>query len=207
MTLLLISLTGYLFGCLHGSQLVGFMKKINLKESGVKNAGASNATIVLGWKYGVLVALIDIGKGMASVFLIRTLLTDSFTPDTLTALLFVNALFVIIGHIFPLQMRFNGGKGTASIVGILLVLDWKIALISISLLLIVTFATDYLVLGVLAMYASFFLLTIFFAYSTVPITAVGVVWLISSIKHIENFKRLKNKEETRLSSLISKKAS
>ena len=202
-----VILAGYIIGCLHGSQIVGIFKKTNIKECGLKNSGASNATIVLGWKYGVLVAFIDIGKGILSLLLIRVLFSGSESEEQLYVLLFVNGLFVIIGHIFPVQMKFSGGKGTASIVGILLVLDWRIALISIFLLIFITFITDFLVIGVSVMYAAFFLLTILFDYNFIPILVVGLIWIISSFKHIENFIRLKNQEETRLSSLLKKKAS
>ncbi|MDG5470559.1 glycerol-3-phosphate acyltransferase [Jeotgalibacillus sp. ET6] len=196
---------GYLIGCFHGSQVAGFLKKTDLKESGVKNSGASNATIVLGWKFGILVALIDIGKAIGSVLLIRQLYSNVETYEIFLSLLFVNAVFVVLGHIFPFQMKFQGGKGTASIVGVLFVLDWRIALISISLLLIVTFATDYLVIGVTVMYAAFFILTILFDYPLIPLICVFAVWMISTIKHMENYSRLRKHEETRLSSLINKK--
>ncbi|KIL47974.1 glycerol-3-phosphate acyltransferase [Jeotgalibacillus campisalis] len=202
---IMVIFVGYLIGCFHGSQVAGFLKKTDLKESGVKNAGASNATIVLGWKYGVLVALIDIGKGILSVLLIRLLFSNVESHEIFLSLLFVNAVSVIIGHIFPFHMQFRGGKGTATIVGVLIVLDWRIALISISLLLIVTFATDYLVIGVSVMYASFFILTLVFSYPVIPLICVAGIWMISTIKHIENYARLRKQEETRLSSLLNKK--
>lgn len=56
MYLLISSLVGYLFGCLNGSQLIGKYKQVSIKHAGMKNAGATNATLVLGVKYGVVVA-------------------------------------------------------------------------------------------------------------------------------------------------------
>ena len=70
-----VLLFGYTIGCLHGSILAQYISGVNLKETGVKNAGASNATIVLGKKFGALVAAIDIGKGAAAVLLVRYLAT------------------------------------------------------------------------------------------------------------------------------------
>ena len=61
-----VLLWGYAIGCLHGSVIAQKISGVNLKETGVKNAGASNATIVLGKKFGALVAAIDIGKGAVS---------------------------------------------------------------------------------------------------------------------------------------------
>ncbi|PJO44106.1 glycerol-3-phosphate acyltransferase, partial [Lysinibacillus xylanilyticus] len=54
-------LVGYLIGCIHGSKVAQFLSGVDLKKTGHGNAGASNATLSLGWKYGILVALIDIG--------------------------------------------------------------------------------------------------------------------------------------------------
>ena len=205
MYVLISILIGYVFGCVHGSQLVGKYKKIDIKNSGVKNAGASNTTILLGWKYGILVALIDIFKGTLAVLLMLYILNENgITGDAQNLLVYVTALAVIIGHNFPITMKFSGGKGTASIVGILLAIDWKIALIGIGILVIFTFATDYLVIGVLMMYISF-LVTTYYFYGTEPTMIVIFLSLLSVVKHMENYKRIIHKEEKKLSSMFQKK--
>jgi acyl phosphate:glycerol-3-phosphate acyltransferase len=194
-----------MFGCIHGSQLVGKYKKIDIKKSGVKNAGASNTTILLGWKYGILVALIDIFKGTLAVLLMLYLLNEKgITGDTQILLVYVTAMAVILGHNFPITMKFSGGKGTASLVGILLAIDWKIALIGIGILVIFTFATDYLVIGVLMMYISF-LVTTYYFFGIEPMMIVVFLSALSVLKHIENYKRIIAKEERRLSSMFPKK--
>lgn len=195
---------GYIFGCIHGSQIVGKYKKIDIKNSGVKNAGASNTTILLGWKYGILVGLIDIFKGTLAVLLILYILNgNGITGDTQTLFVYVTAFGVIIGHIYPITMKFSGGKGTASLVGILLAIDWKIAIIGIGILLIFTLATDYLVIGVLMMYISF-LVTTFYFFGIEPTMIVILLSVLSILKHIENYKRIINKEEKKLSSMFQK---
>lgn len=156
MYFLIAGIIGYLFGCLHGSQLVGKIKNVDIKNSGVKNAGASNTTIILGWKYGILVALIDIFKATLAILLVLFIITENgITGDWKYLLIYTTVFFVIIGHNYPITMKFSGGKGTASLVGALIAIDWKIALIGIAILLIFTFTTDYLVIGVLCMYLSF----------------------------------------------------
>lgn len=205
MYLLISIVIGYLFGCVHGSQLVGKYKKIDIKKSGVKNAGASNTTILLGWKYGILVALIDIFKGTLAILLMLYILNgNAITGDAQILLIYVTALAVILGHNFPITMKFSGGKGTASLVGILLAIDWKIALIGIGILLVFTFATDYLVIGVLMMYISF-LVTTYYFYGMEPTMIVILLSVLSILKHIENYKRIINKEEKKLSSMFQKK--
>ena len=66
----IIIISGYLIGSLHGSLIAQTLSGINVKENGIKNSGASNATIVLGWKYGLLVAIFDIGKGFLAIFIL-----------------------------------------------------------------------------------------------------------------------------------------
>lgn len=95
-------------------------------------------------------------------------------------------------------MKFSGGKGTASLVGVLLAVDWKIVVIKIGILLIFTVATDYLVVGVLFMYFSF-LVTTYYFFGIEPALVVVLLSAISIMKHMENYKRILAKEETKLS--------
>lgn len=204
MYLLLACIIGYLFGCLHGSQIVGMYKQIDIKKSGVKNSGASNTTILLGWKYGILVALIDVFKATVSILILLFILKENgVTVETQTLLVYINALFIILGHNYPITMKFRGGKGTASLVGALLAIDWRIAVIGIGILFIVTFATDYLVVGVLFMYISF-LITTYLFLGMAPTMIAMLLSVLSVMKHLENYKRILNKEETRLSSMFRK---
>ncbi len=201
----MVSIIGYIFGCIHGSQVVSKMKKVDIKNSGVKNAGASNTTILLGWKYGILVALIDIFKGTIAILLALFVLTENgISGDAKALLVYITALFVILGHNYPITMKFSGGKGTASLVGILLAIDWKIALIGIIILLLFTFTTDYLVVGVTFMYLSF-LVTTYMFFGMEPTMVVVLLSLLSIMKHMENYKRIWRKEETKLSSMFRKK--
>ncbi|RDW15029.1 glycerol-3-phosphate acyltransferase [Oceanobacillus chungangensis] len=201
------SLIGYLFGCIHGSQLVGKYKKVDIKNAGVKNAGASNTTILLGWKYGILVAFIDIFKATLAILLVLFILNENgIVSESQTLFVYITALFVIVGHNYPITMKFSGGKGTASLVGALLAIDWKVAVIGIGILLLFTFTTDYLVVGVLFMYLSF-LVTTYIFFGMEPALVVVLLSILSIMKHIENYKRIINKEERKLSSMFKKKVS
>lgn len=200
-------LLGYIFGCIHGSQIVGKLKGVNIKEAGVKNAGASNTTILLGWKYGIIVAFIDIFKATAAILLLLILLQENAVPTQEQHIyIYLTALFVIIGHNYPITMHFSGGKGTASLVGALIAIDWRIALIGIGILIIFTIATDYLAIGVLCMYISF-LITTYYFFGLAPFLIVIGLSVLGIYKHIENYKRIKGKEEIKLSSMFGKKAS
>lgn len=204
--LLVIIVVGYVMGCLHGSQLIGKYKRINIKKSGTKNSGASNATLILGWRYGLLVAIIDVSKAIISLQLTVYILQfyDVFVGLSILYLL-VNGLFVIIGHNYPVTMNFNGGKGTASFLGVLLFLNWKLAVISLLMALIISFISNYFVLGTLSGYLTF---NMYIAYLYGKGAALISLLFTSLflIKHTENFKRITNNEEVKLRALFRKEA-
>lgn len=198
---------GYLLGSLHGSSIAQLISGINVKKEGVKNSGASNAAIVLGWKFGALVAFIDIFKGMFAVLGLRLLLGQStVSPEMMWTLLFVMSAAVVIGHNFPFYMNFDGGKGTASIIGVMLALDWKLGLAGGLLLVACAIATDYLVVGVLVLYGMLFAIAYFPADGTWPLLTAFGLFAMAFWKHIENIKRIKNGTESKVSSVFRKKA-
>lgn len=204
MHIVFVSLIGYLFGCINGSQLVGKYKKVNIKRSGMKNAGASNTTLLLGWKYGFIVAFIDVFKVILSIFTAVILLNKiGIVGPAQSFFIYLNALFAIIGHNYPITMHFNGGKGTASFVGLLLYIDWKFAIFGLAILLLFAWVTDYFVIGTLFMYVSFLAYT-FYVYHAGPAFLALLLIVLFVVKHMENYKRIFRKEEVRLSSLIHK---
>lgn len=205
--ILILMIIGYLFGCINGSQIVGKYKNIDIKNNGMKNPGASNTTVLLGWKYGIVVACIDIFKATISLVIAANLLDRYLVSFELQMLLlYINALFVVIGHNFPFTMNFKGGKGTASFFGILLFIDWKIAILGLIVLLLFAFVTNYFVSGTLMLYVSFITYT---AYTSGrgPTVVAFLLFVIFIFKHVENFRRILNNEEVKLSSLFRKEAS
>ena len=196
---------GYAVGCLHGSVVAQKISGVNLKETGVKNAGASNATIVLGKKFGALVAAIDIGKGAAAVLLVRYFAENAGLPgDILALLLFLAGAAAVIGHNFPFYMNFNGGKGTATIIGVLLAIDWQVGLIGFVLFVVVALVTDFLVFGVLMLYVTLIAMAVW-ADGYWPVVIATLLFAIAVWKHIENFQRMKERSEKRVSMVFKKK--
>ncbi|MUV38445.1 Glycerol-3-phosphate 1-O-acyltransferase [Lentibacillus sp. JNUCC-1] len=205
MDILLIILIGYLFGSIHGSQIIGKLRKVDIKGTGLKNAGASNTTMLLGWKYGIVVALIDILKGTAAVLLVQYLLPSFNVSDSMGAFfIYLSALSVVVGHNFPFTMRFQGGKGTASAVGVMFAIHWQLALVCIGFLLIGTFVSSYLVLGVLLMYAAFLAGT-FLLYGLWPTMIALILFLLSLYMHMENYQRIYYKQEKKVFSFFTKR--
>ena len=202
-----IIISGYLIGSLHGSKLAQFFSGINIKKEGLQNSGASNAAIVLGMKYGILVALIDILKGVLVIIGVR-FFTQQFaqlSATELDLLLYLAGASVILGHNFPIFTGFKGGKGTASIIGILLAIHWPLGLIGLLLLVAMTFLTDYLLIGVFVFYFVFVGASIWSADGVAPIVIAGFLFLMASLLHIENFQRLFRNEEMKISTFLKKK--
>ena len=135
------ALLAYLLGCSNMAVYIAKCKKIDLRSGGSGNPGASNATILMGWKAGILVGAHDIGKAYLAVLLARMLF------PALPAVAEVAGIACVLGHIFPFYLKFQGGKGFASYIGMTLALNWKFALIVVAAVVLITLITDYLVLG------------------------------------------------------------
>ena len=197
-TILIALLLGYFFGLIHPAYIFGkVVKGIDIRKNGSNNSGASNATIVLGWKYGVLTAALDILKGTIAILIGRYVLNYE------TSLLFIIGLGVIIAHDYPFYMGFNGGKGTASVIGVILGINPFIGLIMGATIIIVTIVTDYIVYGTIAMYIVACVLT-FLNYSIVGGIVIVALTLLSIFKHRNNLRKLKEGTEFSLRQTIYK---
>ncbi|MBB5150403.1 MULTISPECIES: glycerol-3-phosphate acyltransferase [Ureibacillus] len=186
-------IVGYFIGCIHGSNAAQLLSGVNLKEAGLGNAGASNATLTLGWKYGILVGFIDIGKGVFAIILTRYFLDHYtlFETEQISILLYLTGAAVILGHNFPIHMHFRGGKGTASLIGIFLAINWKFGLLSMIALVIVSLLSNYLIIGVFFLYIVFAINSLLFEPTIWPFIIVILLLLVATILHLENIKRIK----------------
>jgi len=118
---------GYLLGSFPSAYLAGRLRKgIDIREVGSKNMGAMNVYYEVGLAEAVLVSLADLGKGVAAILLVRWLsgipLISQF--DLLTGL---TGAAAVIGHVFPVFLKFHGGKGGATAIGVLIFLmPWAV---------------------------------------------------------------------------------
>lgn len=199
----MIVLIGYVFGCIQAAYLIGrFVKKMDIRTVGSKNAGASNATMTFGWKMGATVALVDILKAVGAILIIG-LLFDLTATDLQWKYLAGGG--VILGHDFPFFMRFRGGKGTASLVGVMAMIDWKMALAGVISIVLITVLTDYIVFGTYAMLLVFLGFTVVLTMEVGSIgVAVGLV-LLSVFLHRKNIGKILRGEEKGLRSVIQRK--
>ncbi len=106
-------LFGYFFGSINPAYIFGRLKKIDIREVGSKNAGTTNTFQMLGAKYGIPTAIFDIFKGLLVI-----LITLSLGTNVVVAHL--SGLMTIVGHVFPFYLRFRGGQGVATAMGMFL---------------------------------------------------------------------------------------
>lgn len=132
-------LIGYLLGSIPTAVWIGRkFQKIDIREHGSKNAGATNTFRVLGKKAGIIVLIVDVVKGiLASIF--PVLFNDFFEISYafLIYLRLISSIFSMIGHVLPIFAQFRGGKGVATSLGVLIGLQPLAALICFSLFLFI----------------------------------------------------------------------
>jgi acyl phosphate:glycerol-3-phosphate acyltransferase len=202
--ILLSIIIGYCLGNIQASYLLAkSIKKVDIRTLGFGNAGMSNAVESLGWKFGLLVGFIDVGKGILSVLIIKFLFKIDFNPDG-ALLLYLNAYSVILGHIYPFHMNFKGGKGTAALIGVLIGLNPLYGIIGILIIIVVTVITDYVTIGTLALTLYVIGLTLYFKMGIIPLLISISGSLLSLYYHLPNYRRILNHTEGRLSKVLKK---
>ena len=124
---------GYLLGSLNASIIFSKIKGSDIRSKGSKNAGLTNALRVFGKKAAVVVFLGDLLKAVIAVLLARILAELRFADriEIIQYAKYLASLGVVLGHNFPLYFKFKGGKGILASWGVIMVLDWRIAVILI----------------------------------------------------------------------------
>ncbi len=175
-----------------------FFYKIDVREYGSGNAGATNTFRVLGKKAGIPVLLIDVLKGYLAVNLAY------FSPYVVGGNQFINLELVLgiaslVGHIFPLFASFRGGKGIATLLGIVLGVHLFGALICMAIFIIILIISGYVSLGSMLSAICFPIIVIFIFKSTVPSLIIFsiLIAIMVLITHQKNIERLLRKEESK----------
>lgn len=201
----LVLLIGYLFGLFQTSYLLGkLFYKVDVRTLGRGNAGASNATENLGFKFGILVGLIDVLKATLSILLIKAIYDISFDSSG-GALLYANGAGVILGHNFPFYMHFKGGKGTASLIGMLLGMNPILGLGGMFVITIFSLISDFIAIGTLALVIYVVIATSVLGVGTSSVIISVAIGVMSMYMHRKNFIRIMKKEESRVSRVLGKK--
>jgi glycerol-3-phosphate acyltransferase PlsY len=198
----------YIIGSIPNAVWIGkVLYGIDVRQHGSKNAGATNTIRVLGWKAGLPVFLLDALKGSIAVTLAR--IYGYYSPGTndfVTLQVFLGA-FAVIGHIFPVFAKFKGGKGVASLFGMILAIVPIPTLIALAIFLITLFITRYVSLSSIVSGFAFPLLIMFVFKTTMQSLIIFslIVTVLLLLTHQKNIERLIRKEESKATFLFRKK--
>jgi glycerol-3-phosphate acyltransferase PlsY len=190
----------YLLGSIPTSVWVGkTFHGIDVREHGSGNAGATNVVRVLGWKTGIPVMIVDVGKGWFAGYLPVLFTLAEPGSAQLTTLQIFAGLAAIVGHVFPLFAGFRGGKGVGTTFGVLLALNPLLTVSCMGVFLTILLITGYVSVSSMCAGLAFPIL-LFSLFDTPSITfrvfsifiAIGLI-----LTHRKNIKRLIKGEESK----------
>ena len=194
-------LLSYLVGSIPTSFIVGkVMKGMDLREHGSGNLGATNAFRVLGWKGGIFVLVCDILKGALPVLILPRLAARGglgfLEPHNLALVI---GLAAILGHIFTLFMKFKGGKGVATSMGVFLALAPKAFAITLPVCILLIVLTRYVSVGSLTGALLLPILVYVFYPGQLPLILFTIlIGLVILIRHRTNIRRLIQGRENKI---------
>ncbi len=191
----------YLLGSIPTSVWVGkYFHGIDVRKHGSGNAGATNTIRVLGWKTGIPVLLVDLAKGWVAAMLPVFFALAGEKTALLINLQIFTGLTAVIGHIFPVFAGFRGGKGVATIFGVLLAIHPSLTLLCFGVFLVVLIITG--IVSVSSMSAGIAFPILLFAVFDTPSLFFKIFSVIVAIAllitHRNNIKRLLKGEEKKL---------
>ena len=191
-------LIGYFIGTVNPSYIIAKIRGFDIRDNGSRNAGASNAVILLGKTIGVLCALLDIAKTVFAIWLAQKLMPEFMWGYAVTG------VACALGHIFPFYMKFKGGKGLACLGGIILAFDWRVFLIMLTSEIIIALAINYICFVPLTASVVFPIIYGIMRKDWWSALILCILTLVIFWKHKENLVRIKNGTEMRLSFLWNK---
>ena len=203
---IIIAIIAYLMGSINFSVIISKrMAGFDVREKGSGNAGTTNMLRSIGVKAAVITLLCDILKGVV-VILIAILIGNIVDGLDDALLVQLAGIFVIIGHTFPIFFGFKGGKGIATSLGVLLMINWQIGLICLVFALILMAITRMVSVGSIAAAILFPVLVVFIGQNyIVPVNNWSylifsiIIAILVLFNHRENLKRIFTGKENKIS--------
>jgi len=196
-------IVAYLMGSFSSAVWIGkWFYNTDVRQHGSGNAGATNTFRVLGTKAGIIVMIIDIIKAWGAVMLAHPFAGNQLSPAQLLDYKIAMGAAAVLGHVFPLFTGFKGGKGVASLVGVILALySPYIFLIVFAWFALVFVVTKYVSLASITGSVLFAILAIFvFHEQNIYLIVLAIlIAVFVPVTHRKNIKRLLNGEENKLS--------
>ena len=202
--IILCVFSAYLVGCINPAFIIGKLKGMDIRKKGSGNAGASNALILMGKSVAVFSALFDIVKAAAVMWLAPVVFPG------VPVIAEIAGASCLIGHIFPIFMKFKGGKGLACLGGIVLAVDWRLLLLLLAVEIVTVLVVDYIC--VVPITASVLVPVLYGVFGDMglgwlkrasggwgAIAILCVVTLIMIFKHVGNLRRIAHGAELHFS--------
>ena len=192
----LFFLLAYLIGSIPSSVWIGKrFYNLDVREHGSGNAGATNSFRILGKRVGGIVLIIDIFKAWFSTYVLSYMANDQSTENMLGL-----GMVAVLGHIFPIYIGFRGGKGIASLLGVIIAIQPTAALFSILTFLISLIFSRYVSLSSILAACTFPATIILYlkSDSNALIIFSVMVSVLVLFTHKKNIERLFKKEESRV---------
>jgi glycerol-3-phosphate acyltransferase PlsY len=186
----------YLLGAMPFGLVAGGVAKIDIRRVGSGNIGFTNVMRVCGWRYGIPVLILDAAKGFFAVFLARFFIAPA-APDFVWQEV-LGGIMSIVGHSFPLWLKFHGGKGVATGAGVAAILIPVPLLAALLTWVIVVATTRYVSLASLSAAVACVSMQIYLTWSDIfaPLAQPNLlltllIALMVFVRHRENIKRLR----------------
>jgi|TARA_B110000116_G_C16602834_1_gene475799 glycerol-3-phosphate acyltransferase PlsY len=187
MEVIIVAITSYLMGSIpFGFILTKIFLKKDIRDIGSGNIGATNALRTGNKSLGYGTLLLDVLKAIIPV-----IYTKLNYPDYI----FITSMFVFLGHVFPLWLKFKGGKGVAPYVGILFSINLIYGIVFVSIWIITFLISKYSSLA--SLIASFTIPIYLLFFNNENLIFFSIMFVLIFYTHRENVKRLKNKEENK----------
>ncbi|MBS6929652.1 MAG: glycerol-3-phosphate 1-O-acyltransferase PlsY [Lachnospiraceae bacterium oral taxon 082] len=209
---ILLLIIGYFIGNIETGYIFGKIHKMDIRNYGSGNAGATNTLRVLGAKAGLVVFLGDFCKSLIPCLVVRFIFRDNVSLSYIYMLYI--GLGVVLGHNFPFYLGFKGGKGVASTAGIIMALDIRIAVVCLAVFIITVAITRYVSLGsifvmIILIGMSHFLVKFSYGFGegASPMEfrlLTAAVGLLSIFMHRANIKRLLGGTENKIGKKVEK---
>ena len=209
---ILLLIIGYFIGNIETGYIFGKIHKMDIRNYGSGNAGATNTLRVLGAKAGLIVFLGDFCKSLIPCLVVRFIFRDNVSLSYIYMLYI--GLGVVLGHNFPFYLGFKGGKGVASTAGIIMALDIRIAVVCLIVFVITVAITRYVSLGsilvmiiLIGMSHFFVKFSYGFGEGASPMEfrlLTAAVGLLSIFMHRANIKRLLGGTENKIGKKVEK---
>ncbi len=203
-SIIIFILLSYLTGALPSAVWIGrVFYNIDVREYGSGNAGATNTFRVLGFKAGFPVLILDILKGWIAVNYAIFFTASNFTPERFFEIQLVFGFAAVFGHLFPIYIGFRGGKGIATILGLLLAIHHIAALISLLFFILILFISRYVSLSSILASFIFPIVVILLQQNSNEVNESLFLFsifvpILSLITHQKNIERLLRNEETKI---------